>query len=76
MKTVLALFALSFALCLNDIPTAVAWHLASKRGCLRQASAPDCKLSATAVCKARRRCVLESGKTINACVEWRCEQRK
>jgi hypothetical protein len=33
-------------------------------------------LSATAVCKARRHCKIEPGKTINACTEWRCEQRR
>jgi hypothetical protein len=54
----------------------MAWHLASKRACLRQASSPNCGLSTTAVCKARRHCVLESGKTISACTEWRCQQRK
>lgn len=76
MRTILVLSALSFALTLNGIPSAMAWHLPSKRTCLRHASLPDCQSPAKPACKARRHCVLESGKTINACVEWRCEQRK
>lgn len=75
-RTILAVAALSFALTLNDIPSALAWHLASKRACLRHAFAPHCGRSAAAVCKARRHCTIEPGKTINVCSEWRCEPRE
>jgi hypothetical protein len=69
----LALAALAFAFSSINTPSAMAWHLASKRACLKHASAPHCGPDAKAVCKARRQCTVEPGKRISACAEWRCE---
>ena len=38
----LALAALAFAFSSINTPSAMAWHLASKRACLKHASAPHC----------------------------------
>jgi hypothetical protein len=70
-----ALAVLAFASSFSNTPTAMAWHLASKRACLTNASAPHCGPDARAMCKARRQCTVEPGKTISACAEWRCERR-
>jgi hypothetical protein len=69
------LAVLAFAFSTSNTQPAKAWHLASKRACLTHASAPHCGPDARAVCKARRQCTVEPGKTISACAEWRCERR-
>lgn len=71
-----AIAVLSFVGSSISSPSAMAWHLTSKRACLRHASAPHCGVDARAVCKSRRLCTVEPGKTISACTEWRCERRR
>lgn len=61
---------------LNYTDAALAWHFQSKRACLRHAVAPHCEPHAVAVCKARSLCRLTYGKTIIACIDWKCEHRR
>ena len=51
--------------------SAYAWH--SRSECMKNAFAPHCEPPTMPICKSRKPCTLEHGKTINACVDWRCE---
>jgi len=75
IKTILTIGVLSFAIAFVHIPSASAWHLAGARACFRHAFVPDCGPSAVAVCKSRRPCALDAGKTIQVCSSWRCAPR-
>ncbi len=72
-RTILAVALVAFNLA--EIPTASAWHLSSKRACLREAFAPHCGAGTVATCASRRSCMVEPHRTIQACAEWRCRPK-
>jgi hypothetical protein len=74
-RATVAVAALSFACMAGVASPALAWHLASKSACLRNAHAPQCEAGAVATCSARRSCAIEPHRTVRVCAEWTCRPK-